>query len=446
MSSQKTMYKTEPFKMWNEAKQLKQQHFEEYRDIKQKGGKRILSGTSITLTIHAGFKDTVIMGAEPFSANVAFHKDFGVKCLEECEKRGFSREICGYSKCTWGAMFLNEYVMPDGVRIEDDWLKPDIATSFSIAPCHCKWYQYLSEKGDVPAYLFDLPKAYPYNTENVIKYVSGQMLDYIEWAEKILNTKFDDAAFIEGVINETRAFKLWTEIMLLNQNIPAPLDEKTMFSFIGPNLSKPFKKETVEFYERLLDEVRDRVERKVAAVGNEQFRVITDAIPPWPNLQLYRYMEKEYGVVVVGSPYVICLIGSWKFDDNNNLIPTPTPEEAGMKLDTREDAVRALVWYKTHFATETLYNIACGEVLHDVTLAIAKQWKADGGVLHQNRGCTMQALGAIESRNAVAEAGIPCIYYEGNDADPREVDLTNLKRKVDIFLEANKVKKLKHAA
>ena len=42
MSSQKTMYKTEPFKMWNEAKQLKQQHFEEYRDIKQKGGSRIL--------------------------------------------------------------------------------------------------------------------------------------------------------------------------------------------------------------------------------------------------------------------------------------------------------------------------------------------------------------------------------------------------------------------
>ena len=65
MSSQKAMYKTEPFKMWNEAKQLRQQHFEEYRDIKQKGGKRILSATGISLTIHAGFKDAVIMGAEP---------------------------------------------------------------------------------------------------------------------------------------------------------------------------------------------------------------------------------------------------------------------------------------------------------------------------------------------------------------------------------------------
>ncbi|NQT09685.1 MAG: 2-hydroxyacyl-CoA dehydratase, partial [Desulfobacteraceae bacterium] len=280
------------------------------------------------------------------------------------------------------------------------------------------------------------------NTENVINYVSNQVLDYIEWAQKTTNRKFDDEAFIEGVINETRAFKIWTEIMELNQNIPAPLDEKSLFSFIGPNLSIPFKKQAVDFYERLLDETRDRVERKIAAVGNEQFRVITDAIPPWPNLQLYRYMENKYGVTVVGSPYVICLAGAWMFNADGKLVPTPTPEEAGMKLDTREDAVRALVWYKTHFATETLYNIACGEVLHDVALAIAKQWKADGGILHQNRGCTMQALGSIESRNALAEAGIPCINYEGNDADPREVDLSNLKRKVDIFLEANNVKRI----
>jgi hypothetical protein len=75
-------------------------------------------------------------------------------------------------------------------------------------------------------------------------------------------------------------------------------------------------------------------------------------------------------------------------------------------------------------------------------LKIAKQWKADGGTLHQNQGCTMQALGGLESRNAVAEAGIPCILYEGNDADSRDIDMTNMKRKFDIFFEANNVKRL----
>jgi bzd-type benzoyl-CoA reductase O subunit len=445
MSTQKMKYKTEPMKLWNEVKQFRQRVFEEYRDVKKKGGIRILSATSLSLSIHAGFKDAAIMGSEPFAANIAFYRDFCIKCLEECERHGFGREICGYSKCVWGAMFLNKNILPDGTMV-DEWIKPDLATSTSLAPCHCKWFQFLGEYSNTPIYMFDLPKAYPYNNQNILNYLTAQVLDYIEWAEKITNRKFDDEAFIESVINESRSFKLWTQIMLLNQNIPAPLDEKTLFSFIGPNLLRPFKKETGDFYQRLLDETRDRVERKIAAVGNEQFRVITDAIPPWPNLQMYRYMEREYGVVVLGSPYVICLAGTWMFDDGGKLVPTPTPQEAGMKLNTREDAVRALVWYKTHFATETPYNIACGEVLHDLTLTIAKQWKANGGILHQNRGCTMQALGSIESRNALAESGIPCINYEGNDADPRDFDMPNLKRKFDIFFEANKVKRLKAAA
>ena len=178
MSIQKTKYKTEPMKMWGEVKQFKQEFFEDYYKIKKEGGNRILSGTSISLSFHAGFNNTAIMGFEPFAANVAFHKDFGLKCLKECERHGFGREICGYSKCVWGAMFLNQYVMPDGTPL-DEWLKPDLITSFAIAPCHNKLFQFIADKSGTPLYLFDLPKSYPYNSENVIRYTSGQILDYL---------------------------------------------------------------------------------------------------------------------------------------------------------------------------------------------------------------------------------------------------------------------------
>ncbi|NIR14539.1 MAG: benzoyl-CoA reductase, bzd-type, subunit O, partial [Desulfobacterales bacterium] len=103
-----------------------------------------------------------------------------------------------------------------------------------------------------------------------LDYLTKQVLDYIEFAEKTTGKKFDDELFIESVINEGRSFKLWTQIMLLNQNTPAPLDEKTIFSFITPNLMRPFKKETGDFYQRLLDETAERVEKGIAAVGNEQ--------------------------------------------------------------------------------------------------------------------------------------------------------------------------------
>jgi benzoyl-CoA reductase subunit B len=230
--------------------------------------------------------------------------------------------------------------------------------------------------------------------------------------------------------------------MLLNQNIPAPLDEKSIYSFMVPNLTRPYTRETVALYERLLEEVEDRVARGIAAVANERLRIITDAIPPWPYLSLWRYMEKEYGIVSIGSPYAIALVGVWKLDDEGNFVPVPTPEEAGMKITNREEAVRALAWYKSHFNLESIYCHTGGRVEHEIAKSVARQWKADAGILHLNRGCILQALGGVESRRALIEAGIPAMNYEGNDADPRDLNLALTRRQIDMFLESLGVKKL----
>jgi benzoyl-CoA reductase subunit B len=442
MAKKKPKYKTAPLKIWNEAKSLRKNFFQEYVDVKKKGGIRILSATGISITFSSGIRDAVIMGAEPFAANTAFWNDFSLSCLEACERLGWSREICGYTKNTWGGALLDKYKLPDGSMV--DWPTPDVMTSYSLAPCHNKWFQYLGEMKKIPFYLFDLPKVYPYNTESMLKYVSGQIMDYIEWLEKKTKRKFDDELFIECVKNETRTFHKWTEIMELNKTIPAPLDEKTIFSLVVPNLTFPYRKASLEFCERLLEEVQERVDKGIAAVENEQFRIITDAIPPWPYLSLWRWMEKEYGVVSIGSPYCIALAGSWMLDDEGTFIPVPTPEEKGMPLNTREEAVRALVWYKTHFATETLYTIAGAKIQHEMTVAVAKQWKIDGAILHLNRGCTMQALGGVGGKNRLVEEGIPAINYEGNDGDPRDLNMALTRRQIDAFLESNGVLKLKN--
>ena len=440
--TQKALYKTEPLKIWDEAKQLRARYFQEYVDAKKKGGLRVISSTGVSLTPPCGLgEDLFMMGSEPLAGNTAFFSDFSLKCLEETEKYGYSREVCGYTKNVWGAMMRDKFIMTDGT-ILDEWPVPDFILSWSLAPCHTKWFQFMGEYKNIPMYLYDLPKVYPYNDESLITYLTTQVLDSIEWMEKITKRKFDDELLIQGVHNECRSYNLWTKIMILNQNVPAPLDEKTIFSLVVPNLMRPFTKEVGDFYQRVLEEVEERVDRGIAAAANERFRVLTDAIPPWPYLSLWRYIEREYGAVSVGSPYVICLIGSWKFDDEGNLVPVPTPEEMGMKMTNREEAVRALMWYRTHFSTETLYSTAAGRELHEVTKAIARQWKIDGAILHLNRGCTMQALGGVEARRALMEIGIPAMNYEGNDADPRDLNLALTKRQIDMFLESLGVKKL----
>ncbi len=443
MSAPKTKYKTEPLKVWDEVKRLRAGYFQDYVEAKKKGGLRVLTSAG-PATSHIGAlgEDVYIMGLEPLAGNTAFFADFGLKCMEASERYGFGRELCGYSKNVWGSMMLDKFILTDGT-ILDEWPVPDLVFSTSYHNCHAKWGQFISEYKDIPCYLFDLPKVFPRNDGPLLNYLTVQFLDAIEWMENITNRKFDDELFIQYVHNECHSYRLWTKIMLLNQNIPAPLDEKTIFSLMVPNLVYPFKKETVDFYQRLLEEVEERVERGIAAVANEQFRIITDAIPPWPYLTLWRYMEREYGVVSLGSPYAIALVGVWKLDDEGNFVPTPTPEEMGMKITNREEALRALLWYKTHFTLEAIYNQAGGRIEHEATIAVARQWKADAGILHLNRGCIMQALGGVESRHALMEAGIPAMNYEGNDADPRDLNLALTRRQIDMFLESLGVKKLK---
>ncbi len=446
MASEKAKYKTEPFKIWDEAKRLRDKFFQDYVEAKEKGGINAICSTGITVTLASGLgEDVYVMGSEPLAGQTAHHRDFSLRALETCEKRRLGTEICGYTKNVLGSMMLEKFIMPDGTML-DHWPIPDFITSWSLAPCHTKWFQLMSEYKNIPQYAFDLPRIYPRNDKSLLDYLTAQGLDAIEWMEHVTKRKYNDELLIQGVKNETRAYSLWTKIMTLNQNIPAPMDEKTIFSFVVPSLMRPYTKEVGDFYQRLLEEVQDRVDRGIAAAPNERFRIITDAIPPWSYLSLWRYMEREYGVVSIGSPYVICLIGSWMFDNKRNLMPTPTPEEAGMPLTTREEAVRAVMWYRTHFSTETLYSTAGQREQHEVTQAIARQWQANGGILHVNRGCTMQALGAVEGRRALMETGLPAMNFEGNDADPRDLNYALTKRQIDMFLESLGLKRLAGSA
>ena len=75
--------------------------------------------------------------------------------------------------------------------------------------------------------------------DNKIEYVAGQILDGIEWLEKTTGRTYDDELFIEACWNDFRSTSKWAEICTLNQAVPAPLEEKTMYSlYVSGHASK----------------------------------------------------------------------------------------------------------------------------------------------------------------------------------------------------------------
>ncbi|MDI6707603.1 MAG: benzoyl-CoA reductase, bzd-type, subunit O [Candidatus Thermoplasmatota archaeon] len=430
-------YPTEPLKCWQKAKKIREDYYKDFAAAKEKGGIRWAGGAWSFSAIPAGLGDDVYcLTGEPYGASVAWNKEFALKCQEATEAKGYARDLCSYMRNYWGSILLNKYVFGG------EFPKPDFIWQDHICCSHAKWYQVASElEGGIPHFCIDVAVG-PYHelNENRLNYVVSQLHDGIEWLEKVTNRKYDDKKLIEAVYNECRSTSLWAEICVLNKAVPAPLDEKTMYSLYVLGTLMKHTKVVADFYEELRDEVKDRVARGIAAVGNEQCRVITDTQPPWAFLNIFRYLEK-YGCVSVGSLYTFGLIGMWEVQEDGTWGPRKTPQQKGIKIRTRDEALRILAEW--NLAKPEWQHFYSPQLKSEMMIRIAKEWKVNGILLHYNRGCEGLSLGIAENRLALMEAGFPVMTFEGNMGDEREFDEARTIARIDAFMESLGMSKLK---
>lgn len=434
-------FRIEPLKCWNEAKELRSKYYHDYLNA---GFRCSGSGITFPSFLEGLGRDVVLLTGEPYAATISYFTEFSDKCMEAVEAAGFARDLCSYMRNYWGSIILNKFIIPDGT-ILDEWPKPDLLFTGHFCCSHAKWYQIASEfEGGVPLYGVDYSIdcfTELKSNDRRLDYVVQQYMDSIEWLEKISGRKFDDELFIEAMHNECRSLSLWAEICTYNKAIPAPLDEKTMYSLYVFNVICPHRKEVVAFYERLRDEVKDRVERGVAAVPTERFRFITDGQPPWAFLDIFRYMEREYGAVSLGSIYTHGLIAAWDEDEEGNLVPAKTPQEKGIKITNREEAIRALADFRLKGWLITI-GIYSASRRSDVLKKLVRQWNADAVIFHLNRGCEAFALGQMENRLDLLEDNIRVLTYEGSMGDNRDFDMPATVSAIDSFMESLGVSRL----
>ncbi|MFQ6128859.1 MAG: benzoyl-CoA reductase, bzd-type, subunit O [Thermoplasmata archaeon] len=422
-------YPTKPLKTWNEAKSIRLNYYKNFAEAKEKGGLRWAGGAWAFDAVPAGLGDDVYpLTGEPYAASTAFNREFSDECLEAAEKYGFARDLCSYMRNYWGSILLNKYTFGG------EFPKPDFIWTDHICCSHAKWYQVASElEGGIPYFCVDVAVG-PHEEmdENRIGYIVGQLHDGIEWMEQVTGRTYDDNRLIEAVKNEFRSTSTWADICAYNKAIPAPLDEKTMYSLYVLGTLMKHSKIVADFYEKLRDEVKDRVDRGIAAVGNEKCRVMTDTQPPWAFLRVFRYLEK-YGCVSIGSLYTFGLIGLWEVKENGTWGPKTTPMEKGVSITNRDEALQELVkWNLEKPEWQHFYSPAYKS---DMMIRIAHEWKLDGILLHYNRGCEGLSLGIAENRLALQEAGFPVMIFEGNMGDEREFDEARTIARIDAFME-----------
>jgi benzoyl-CoA reductase subunit B len=430
-------YPTERLKCWGKAKTLRETYYEDYAKAHERGGIRWAGGAWSFDAIPSGLGDDVYsLTGEPYGATVAWNKDFATECQEAIESKGYARDLCSYMRNYWGSVLLNKYAWPE---FSEEFPTPDFIWQDHICCSHAKWYQVASAlEGDVPMFCIDVSVG-PYEkvTESKIKYIVGQMHDGIKWMENVTGRDYDDELLIKAVYNEFRACHYWAAICALNKAIPAPIDEKSMYSLYVLGTLRKSSQWTADFYEKeLYPEIKDRVARGIAAVANEQCRVMTDTQPPWAFLKVFRYLE-QYGCVSVGSLYTFGLIGLWEDQEDGTWGPRAIPE---IEITSRDEALRALAeWNLSKPEWQHFYH---PQHKSEMMIRIAREWKLNGVLLHFNRGCEGLSMGIAENRLAIQQAGIPTMPFEGNMGDEREFDLARTMNRIDAFMESLGMKKL----
>lgn len=439
-------FKTAPFRVWKKAKEIRMKVYKEVAEAKDKGKLLIGGGTESLIAIPTGF-DHAYLGGEPYGASIAtlYNEDPALyqKIIEASDYAGYPRDLCSYMRNYIGSILVDKYVFGG------QFPKLDLYLQAGFCDTHCKWYQIASEINGIPYFAIEM---IPYEWEThpesekvkklKIDYITNQILDAIDWMVKITGREFNDEKFIQSCKNEFESTSLWAKICVLNRAIPAPMDEKSMFSFyILAVLARPWQ-EVVDFYKELYAEVQERVDSQIAANPYERFRVISDSQPPWFGLDLYRLLER-YGVVSVGAHYTFGLSGGWEYSEKEDTWnPAKTPMEAGVPLKTREDAARALAewWLKTGTVCRCVRRSGPGK--NKRIFDIIDKWHVNGVIIHLNRGCEGMAVGQMELASALLKKGVPTLTYEGNHADAREYDKTRTFARIESFMETLGLEKI----
>lgn len=429
-------YQTRPLQNWNKCRELRLQHYKEIATAREQG-KLLVGGSAGGLSILPwGLGDSIWMGGETYGATIGADPAFSYPCLEATEAEGFGRDTCVYFRNYFGSMVLNKYYFGGSFP------KPDFFIQSHICDVHSKWYQTASKYLGVPFFGIDQPPG-PWGeqrAEDRIDYFSKQLLDGIEWMEKITGRKYDDEKFARAVINEWEAARLWAEISLLNQTIPAPLDQKSMLTLFLPLMVLRGDDRSVEFYKELKAEVENRVKDGIAALATERYRYVHEGIPPWHFLRVFRILE-EYGAISIGGLYMFCMAGHWDIGQDGIWRAYKPFKELGVQFKSREDITR---FYAHVFLGNINYrgSFWSAEEKSKEMLQVFNQWHANGMVMHLNRGCKGTGGYLLENRLALADAGIPVVAYEGNAADRRDFDEAQVIDRLESFVESQGLTKI----
>jgi len=323
------------------------------------------------------------------------------------EARGFSQDLCSYARTDLGAIFSQTSPIPGGLP------KPDVLVCCNnICGTVLKWYQELQRIFGVPLVFVDAPHQYDEDRPAAVDYVQAQLEEAIEAVGAIAGKPIDREKLCQVIELAERAMDRWRAIQGLLAHRPAPMNSFDTFIHLAPIVTLRGTDICIEYYDLLLAEVKERIEKGIASVPGEKFRMGWDNLAIWHKIKdlSAKFAEHRAALVVSTYPESFC------YQSPHQNAEDPIRRMAGGYIGG----------YINH-----------GLSFREKELArMVEQFHLDGFVMHSNRSCRAYSFGQYELAKRLGEKhDVPVLMLEADMNDSRSWSDEQVNTRIEAFVE-----------
>lgn len=381
-----------------------------------------------------------------FDVEIVWPENYGPVCaaysktldyMERAENEGYAKDLCAYMRNVLGyCREFSDLGYPPVDAPRNGLPYPDMfVTTTNTCDPRTKIFQALASRYmKIPTFVCDIQNpcvGVNVHDEDVkrhfISHNFQQLLGMVAFLEKVTNKKLDLDNLAKTMRTAYLTRKRFFEVHELRKAIPCPMPSEDVFACIVPQLYYPSRADALDFFNKLYDEVKYRVDNKIGVVPNEKHRLIWMGIPTWFNMGVFNYFEQRGAVFVWETTYHVS-----------------DPIEVDLS-----DPLRALVegiWIRASRAHSiggvevcpqiTAYDVRYSSAPTQLVLKLIKDYNADGVVMHRTITCRAASFGQIHIRREIARhLNIPVLQIESDMADTRLWSDARIKTEITAFLE-----------
>lgn len=324
---------------------------------------------------------------------------------------GYSPEICSYLTADVGA-YLNKFTpLAKAYPGIESVPKPDVLV-YNTNQCRDvqDWFTFYAREYNVPVIGVHTNRSVNEVNEPIVDDVARQIENLVKPLEEIIGQPFDMDRLKETVGLSRQCSDKWKEVLETAAAKPAPLTFFDSSTLMGPAVVGRGTQIAVDLYEKLLAELKEKVEKKDAAIEGETYRIYWDGMPVWGRLSAHAKLFAGLQANVLASTYC----SSWIFTS----LEADDPFRSMARAYTELFIVRSDNYKEQYIKDKLDFFDIDGIIYHDARTC------------PNNSNCRYGMVKRIEK-----VSGVPSLTIDGDLCDMRCVSDEQTKTKVEAFIE-----------